>query len=740
MNGVIKTFILTVFIVSIISLCIYYFDSQNNQQIFYLQDVVTEPVDEPINRLRKDLSDNDQDIVDYKNDLLAQHERDIIELSTVEVNGTSTRITPPIKYSFNEESTVIVPQKYTSTNKTILLSTIEELKADYGVTDALVLVLKDIQATKHSIGILSSFYKGFKNNFTQADLNNMFYETGIGIVMIGLACAGLGFLTGPLSSVIEAMTPRPPPEPSISEVLTNVVNDSLNNQLLRQLVFNQKTQFDIINRFLQDYTNLKYTEQSKCPPNVKCSKIVGSPDGAVCSASAINNASKVCMVTPDVLQPDVLYDPNIIVKNTENQNKRKVLKDILTDSQSPLFKLLFKENYGITGINTFCGVKDSKAGIGVGSGAHVAFYAPFLTIICYTILYFQELSLLDLNATDYKNPWMSKAIGDPASLWNGRAFLAKPKSNPIGLLGELQRICEQYKLFIISAFKTYWVQLDFKIYDNDCCGWNKVNPACLLKPCNKEYTWTITDKSSLGNKSVIDKDWYTAMREKYVDDDDVTYIPFYVKGESEKIKLKKDDPDLFNTDGIEVRLIYMRLFNEYLNFPFNSLLKLRKTAGFDDGNIKGKELFDKICYEILEENDLDPTDYLNPPIDFPDIYDRSGGYPFGQDKPSYREAIEKFLDPDTPINGTEIQDAFDFGSYCTPIISVTPGTVFDSSIFNVPGQEELSDKSTCPANSIGVMSCLKAGISPGVVDSSLSNSRIAFCIDKKNQTKDLTEI
>jgi len=205
-------------------------------------------------------------------------------------------------------------------------------------------------------------------------------------------------------------------------------------------------------------------------------------------------------------------------------------------------------------------------------------------------------------------------------------------------------------------------------------------------------------------------------------------------------KFKKDDPDLFNTDGIEVRLIYMRLFNEYLNFPFNSLLKLRKTAGFDDGNIKGKELFDKICYEILEENDLDPTDYLNPPIDFPDIYDRSGGYPFGQDKPSYREAIEKFLDPDTPINGTEIQDAFDFGSYCTPIISVTPGTQFDSSIFNVPGQEELSDKSTCPATSIGVMSCLKAGISPGVVDSSLSNSRIAFCIDKKNQTKDLTEI
>jgi hypothetical protein len=686
--------------------------------------------DDPEIRLTKNLFDTDEDVVNYKNYLLAKHENDIVNLTTIETNTFTIRIKPPI---------TLIPETYSinEIEKVELVNSITDLLVDFGLTDSFNLIVSSADAKKASLGILSAYYKGFKNNFTQADLNDMFIQTGIGIVMIGLACAGLGFLTGPLSSVIEAMKPRPPPEPTISEVVTNVVNESLNNKTLRDLVLNQKTQFNIINRFLQDYTNLKYTEQSKCPPNVKCSKIVGSQNDAVCSSTAINNTSRNCMISPDVIQPDVLYDPNMILNNTENLNKRRVLRNVLTDPERPLYKLLFEENYGIIGINTVCGVKDGFAGVGVGSGAHIAFYAPFLTIICYSILYFQELSLLDLNSTDYKNPWMSKAIGDPASLWNGRAFLQTPKSNPIGLLGELQRLCEDYKLFIMSAFKTYWVQLEFKLYDNDCCGWNRLNPACIIKKCNKEYAWTITDKSSLGDKSVINEKWYNAMRKKYVDDKDVTYIPFYVKGESEKIKIIKDDPDLFRADGVEVRLIFMRLFNEYLNNPLDTLLKLRKAAGFADGNIKGKDILNKICYDILIEYDLDPTDYLKDPIDFPDVYSKSGGYPFGLNKPSYREAIEIFLNPDTPISGDKAQDAFDFGSYCTPIISVIPNSFFDISIFDLPGQKTLGKVAKCPEKSIGVMSCLKAGVSPGVVGNYVTNSRIAFCVDKKNNTLNL---
>jgi len=649
------------------------------------------------------------------------------------------------------------PGKTLVSRKGLLQDAVENAKADGGGKNMMDSITKNGDIQKQGLAILNSLYQGFQDNWTQADLHQIWNQIGIGILDIGLACADLGFLIGPLNNLLNSppFKASPPPAPDPNAVLARIINTALDQNGLRTFCTTQQTQFAVINTQLSTYNYEKYGLQTYCPPDVTCSPV--TPGIPTCDPIAVNNSAVACMRTPDEQNPSVKFDPSMLRLDETNSEKRQKLLTILNDPAKPLYQMLFSGNQSIDGMNLWLGN-------GCGTGATIQFLKPFLVIIGYLITYYHEISMLDLSVvgTGFKNPWMSLKIGTPSSLYQASSggWLTSAQGQPVGsLLGDLQVVCNKYQTFIEKSFMTYWTQLQVGNQDNGCCGSNQYYPDCWFTSCNNNLNWNITDMSGQGAVATITRgdngtpDWYGLMRTKY------NWAGPYQPGTSDWHAYDSN----YTTDGLRIRLMYMRFFNEYLNYPCDTLVALRKMAGYDDGNLQGSDLLNNILYDCCmnppQPNPAgsvpqDPTigGYLPPKVPFgQNNFSLSGGYPFGLNGPSYRSAILKNLNltqavPNyAPVIGpTDQDDTYAFGSYCTPMVSLTPNQAFDARLFNIDGDANASTpwvNALCsdPAT-IGAISCAKAVVSPGTTGTPNANSRDAFCVNINGGTSLLTKI
>ena len=343
-----------------------------------------------------------------------------------------------------------------------------------------------------------------------------------------------------------------------------------------------------------------------------------------------------------------------------------------------------------------------------------------------------------MDNTAYKNPWMSDYIGDPATLFTptgnpATCFNASVQSNGKGLLQKLQSLCAMYEQFITNAAEVYFKQL-------------KIGSVWQV------MAWYIVDTSFMRvtvGQTPIPKSWYGQCRQKYGIQFYAPEFWFFDGGGEDPFT-----PPTIGPDPNDVKYTFMLMFHLYLNSPCDDLVRLRKMAGFTDG-LTGTDYWNNICNDLFTNgrpNLLPPKKPLPVPL-----YDPSGGYPFGIGGPSYKQAIQKWIDvngykygpggnstyppnPNAPniFGPLSTDDDYNFGSFCTPIVSVQPNEEINLDFFNNPGSNVIPpilNISKCSnPNTVGVISCLKSLNYPGTLDNPTMNSRNAFCVNNDGST------
>ena len=621
-------------------------------------------------------------------------------------------------------------------------------------------------------GLLPQIYGdagGLESNDPVTRMNSE-KAVGFDLLSFGLGAAGLGFLAGPLANLL-GIAPKTPPAVPLAVVLAKVINDQATTTLITNFTDQQNNYFNAVNDFITDYiSNKKYNQQILCPRPIGC-QTEGSGSAKRCDPNAQNSATISCMRHPFSQDSTIRYDPNILYSTSSTDSdlrdssmtKRTYLRNILTDPSGALCALVTGStssgaaiSSGITAMMTLLNNVQQNGPPGAGLGVCIGFLPQFLIIISYNISYYHELSLLDEKIISgqpgYRNPWITDAIGDTTCLWNNlgdNKFNVQALSQqPSTLLGSLQTICKQFQSYIDQTFTLYFNGLNVTTgtNDNGCCGFPGCcingNGACI-KPCRTFPVWQIVDTANSGSHPVIpndstapnnSEDWYGAIRAKYP-----SYSFYY-----------PNSGPVTTTSGMNDGLalvVYMNCFREFLNFPYNHLLDYCKIAGYTvPSNITGDQLY----YNTL--NRLFPTKgYTNPqqygipvsiPFDLnnPDTfnYDLSGGYPFGLKSPSYRDGIQKWLTPNNIVlsdSSSLIQDTYEFNTYCSPIINVTPGEMVDATIFNIEGTDASWGQAACnwipdsSTHNVGIVSCVNGGYSPGASNNINPDSRTAFCVD-----------
>jgi len=603
---------------------------------------------------------------------------------------------------------------------------------------------------------------------------------GLDLLNYGLGLAGLGFLAGPLSNFL-GLTSTPVPQPSDAVIFAKIVNDSLIYTSITTFMGNQNGYFTQVNNFIIDYTeNKKYNQQIVCPYPIGC-QTEGSGSAKRCDPDAQRSDTITCMLSPFSQDPTIRYDPNILYSTMPSQlasnsndssiTKRAYLKQILTDPTNALCALVTATtssgaaiNAGIPAMMSLINTVNSQGPPGSALGLCIGFLKQLIIIISYTIAYYHELALLDetilSSQPGYRNPWISYAIGDTNCLYNASSgWRSQPLSQtPTNLLGKLQDICKSFQNYIDTTFEIYFNGLtvvDNQYRDNGCC-WPQ-NPYAIgnccnnggdvpfcVTDCDQWYIFHITDTANSGLHPVIPndpsapnntKDWYGAMRTKYP-----SYSFYYP--DSGEVTIT---PTL---DGGAALVIYMNCFREFLNFPYKHFLDYCKMAGYAvPANITGDQLYYNMLNRLLPNKNYNPLKYGIPvsiPFDLTDTdtfnYDISGGYPFGLKSPSFRQGIQKWLNPNQIVlsdSSSLVQDTYEFNTYCSPIINVTPGQMYDATIFNIEGDDASQpwDQAACQwipdssGHTVGMVSCLKGGLFPGTSNNINPNSRTAFCVD-----------
>jgi hypothetical protein len=407
----------------------------------------------------------------------------------------------------------------------------------------------------------------------------------------------------------------------------------------------------------------------------------------------------------------------------------------------------------------------------------VGFYQSYLTMLLYTNVYFQELSLIDTSydskdgdTSCYNNPYFSKYLGN-------RQIILNSKDNPtqIGpqnagktLLYQLQSFYNYSKdsskqvgflAYINKTFNLYFNNLEFKDEQKCCKAYNSyscMDECCqycrgaytgnceIKKPC--EHTLSFTDKNEIFNNKDVETGltWYEAMSGKYDD-------KMYAKSLTNMVYGKFDVQSTFTK--------YLTYFNESLDFPLDTYIKYAKMAGYiltiegTQTEITGTDLFKNILYELYFEdgkgNKKDTTKFNITDrwekISIKIKYDPEGGYPFGLDRPSYREGIMAYSYPETSLNPT-VQKIDFFNTYCTPLVAITPSNTVDATPLKIAGDPNKdngfydSKNLYCEdPNADSIKSCLLPGKTPGKLDLYTQNSRKGYCFDTKtNNVSELT--
>jgi hypothetical protein len=557
----------------------------------------------------------------------------------------------------------------------------DRLKADKKAKEY-INAIDDAEASAVS-GILNALYGAFKEGWTQDAALELAKQVGIGLLKIGLACMGLGFINAGLDSLFGGGSAPPAID---YEKIKNIVTDAVQKGHIDDYGRHVNINIANVNDFIKTYTDLKYTAaQATCP-------------------DSYNTLSKniSCMKTPSSRNPELKYDPNIVFNNTgttDGKTKRQFLTDKLT-SNNAIHDMVTNSQYGINGL-----IEYGK----INAVASAELYHQFLLVIGLTIVYYQELSMVDTDTINgkYVNPWLSRYIGDPNENTIGGQQIAG------SLLGELQSICQKFFDYIKTAYLLFWNSIQHSGH-SDCCGaefW-----------CNCVRWWEISFQQGL-----FPGGWFENYR-----------VAFLGNWNDEGARNGFGNPGTHWAGGTPnfeiVRWWYMHCFNEYMNNPLETLQVLKRMAGIQW--VKGEQGFSfSTPNPGTHWAGGTPT---NPSI----IYSPEGGYPFGTKNYNYRQVVlaKDGSGLNFEKNNVYCSHALKLEKYkiCPSNPNMYSTKPIDATIFNVPGGQQFTDNMTCPVGYEEIVSCLKPRFSPGNNKGEIElNSRETWCRNSNGDYKRL---
>ena len=517
---------------------------------------------------------------------------------------------------------------------------------------------------------------------TDAAIRNLALQIGIGLLEIGLAVAGLGFLNSGISAIF---APDTAPKPIDYDRIKSIITDALVAQHLKNFIDDINIQIANVNNSIKTYQSLKsISTQSVCADDVTSEDFIK------------------CMKAPVYGSPRIKFDPSLIDLGTgtiDGEVDKRTYLNKLLKSGAIATMVTQKDKLGINGI-----IKHGST----SAAASTELYSTFKLIIGFNIVYYQELSVIDMdtpNGINYVNPWMSKYIGNPSKV--GRA-------QPAGsLLGELEVLCQQLFDYLKGTYNRYHSNLFWSNHSDCCDAWC---PGTCTRWSNFQDTSTCMDAG-----------WFWLIGQKWGN-------PLW---SSNMTNILTDPQVLLNIYGA-----FLMIFDNYMNFPFTQLQVLKKMAG--------------IKWLVGEENFTIEAHWWKWPYTTNNhiIYDTdTGGFPFGSSRMSYKQAIDSYNNPGNYDSNNSVQLG---SSYCTPLIAPTidsdsldcgvgfsiPGyNKFDATVFNISGDTKTYKDNMFCRNGQGAISCVKPGRSPGTSTGIVEqNSRTAYCVDPvTNETSELVQ-
>jgi hypothetical protein len=289
-----------------------------------------------------------------------------------------------------------------------------------------------------SIGgdLLETLYKGITTNEdANTILKNCANQIGLGLVEGALVYAGFGFLSQAIGGLFgpQQQQPQNIDYDKIQNIITNAITDESSKNFIITNVNNFQSIETNIQNFINNYMSEKYTKtQSNC----------------INTINNYNDNISRCMKYPKFLNPNVIFDPNIVL-DEQGLSKRNILYNFITSSYSALNSFVHPSGNSNGLDNLFSIVMNQTNSCSTPVQLAVKLYPMINLSIMYIILYYQELALIDTFqiGNNYINPWLSDNIGDPNYIGQ--------KQIPNSLLGELQKICQNYFNYILFMYNNF---------------------------------------------------------------------------------------------------------------------------------------------------------------------------------------------------------------------------------------------------------------------------------------------
>jgi hypothetical protein len=556
-----------------------------------------------------------------------------------------------------------------------------------------------------TVDLIEAIYDGIQDGFTEESKNEIYKAVGVGLVDIIFACNGCGFLIGPFNKLISIFTKKKgeTENPSGSEIAQELYKDifnTLKDNDMANDISGVQTQLDnITNSFLQSAYGAEKSSTTKvlCPT----------------TTSNGTNLNVIQCMTND---PNTIgYDPSGVTPfssgNTDNSRRSWLTVDPGNKSgllKSSLEQLALGETIGqastaqnvLDSINVKYGVNGTNNLNTISLQTMVDGYPLYVNIIMYYIIYYQEMALYNaasmggVNNPNYMNPYYyyEGTGGNPIQI--GLMFLYSNSRGSNYLLNSFYN-------YIENIFITYMQKMSENQYGGD--GYDEIvltdqahnDLALFSTPCSNGKTFT------------------------------------------QLISLKYNDSEyayqIYNNSGSSMITKYLAYFHEFMNFPLDTYLMFLKIAGVAvtcNGNpATSNDLFNAMIWDIYVVKGitinrgmgkLTPPTATQPIINY-DTSDYSRGYPFGLNRPSFAEAnnIGNVTPNDSCTDSSKICLAATdyYNNYCTPPVGISPGSTFDATIFNIPGDSGVYTKNmSCVDSSANIVkSCVFPRASPGKV-------------------------
>ena len=377
-------------------------------------------------------------------------------------------------------------------------------------------------------------------------------------------------------------------------------------------------------------------------------------------------------------------------------------------------------------------------------------YQLYVHIIHLNFVYYQEKAIYATTGSttsDYFNPYYND--GEYTNIiYQGLNIIADVSSDgttQTGILGTFYTYIKNiFIMYIRACLSVVWWTGDNGQCctnpgrdtdgdcDTNCCSDNcdqNCSSACIYYSQFRDSCTFLSDSSKTG------KNFYQLMCAKYNLTSD-QYGPAVTFG-TPNVKFNDQSGllSLFNQ--------YLVFFNEFMNFPLDIYLMYMKICGYDvvDDNTKkvmtSNDLFNCMIYEVYDYCNKNygknggtiVTDSIqlfqipkNNPFIKTFVNSTEGPYPFGLSRPSSNEANTANTSNNTMYTCNDTSNdcltATDhYNNYCTPPVPISPGSYFDATIFNLPGDMQNGGYTTnmvCGDTSANIVkSCVFPGVSPG---------------------------